>query len=540
MQQSKNQPMKWSTFTLLAALALILACNYRFFDLGLRPMHTDESILGIKFLDFWKTGLFDYDPRDYHGPFLHYVTRAFAWFARWNDPAAVTESGLRMVIAVCGVALVMATLFLTDVLGRIATVMAMLMMATSPMMVFYSRYFIMEVLFVLLLALFMISCWRFSQGRQKTWLLVAGVALGCVHATKETFVINLAAMLCGWIAAKVVTEGFEKRGSSSRLSFGRKRNDVTLPWAWVAIIAIVVSAGLFSGGFHHWEDVKESFTTYSNYVKRSGGAGGHEKPWNYYLGLMFWTKDSQVWTEAMIGGLALLGMLTAFFGNFGKEPQRQAFLVFLSIYALAALTAYSIIPYKTPWTILSVQWALTLLAGVGAHSLYRAINAGPYRFLIGLALTAGLYHLCMQTKRATYDPVAARHRIDSANLNSPYVYTHTSESAMKLMSWLRQLAALDPKAFSAQVINVDSGWPLPWYLRDLPTIGYQTKVPNTLSSPVIVVDDSQAAAAQAKLGTKAYESDSFSLRPGVNVTLLVEKNLWDRLLAAKSANDPKR
>ncbi|MDB6140107.1 MAG: hypothetical protein JWO94_3179 [Verrucomicrobiaceae bacterium] len=529
--------MRWTTFGVLLLIALTLASFYRFPDLGLRPMHTDEAILGMKFLDFWRTGVFDYDPKDFHGPFLHYLTRAFAWAAHWRDPAAVTESGLRSVIAVCGVLLVLVTVFLTDALGRMATVLAMLMMAASPMMVFYSRYFIMEVPFVLLLAVFMIGCWRFAQGRSRLWLLVAGAALGCVHATKETFVINLAAMLCGWVAARVVTEGFVKRASGLRLSMGRNRRRVKWPWLWVAMTAVAVSVALFSGGFRHWQDVMESITTYASYVKRSGGAGGHEKPWFYYLGLIFWYKDSWVWSEALIGGLAVVGILTAFLGSFTKEPHRKAFLVFLSVYALAALTAYSIIPYKTPWTILSVQWALTLLAGVGGRTLYCVFRARTYRFVMGLLLVAGIYDLCYQTKVTIYHPVHPG-TADQPNLRAPYVYSHTSMSAVKLVNRLRELAAFAPGEFSAQVINIDSGWPLPWYLRDTPHLGYQIAVPETVTAPVIVVDVGSLPAVQAKLAGKPYEADFFSLRPDVNVTLLVEKGLWDRFLAAKSATAP--
>lgn len=524
--------MRWSTFGVLLLIALALACFYRFPDLALRPMHTDEAILGMKFLDFWKTGLFDYNPTDFHGPFLHYLTRAFAWMLRWQGPADVTESSLRAVIAVCGVALVFVTLFLVDALGRMATVLTMLFMAVSPMMVFYSRYYIMEVPFVLLLALFIIACWRFSQGKSRWWLLLAGAALGAVHATKETFVINLAAMLCGWIAARVVTDGFVKRSSGMRL-MDRKR-EVKMPALWVAITAVVVSVALFSGGFRHWQDVQESITTYSSYLKRSGGAGGHEKPWHYYLGLMFWYKDHWIWTEAMIGGLAVVGILKAFFGSFGKETQRQAFLVFLSIYALAALTAYSIIPYKTPWTILSVQWALTLLAGAGGRAVYRFSRSRAYRLVVALLITGGIYHLCYQTKVTLYYPVALN-AADQPNLRAPYVYSHTSMGAMKLVNRLRELAAFAPKEFSAQVINMDSGWPLPWYLRDMSSLGYQIEVPPAVTAPVLVVDVGLLPAVKAKLAGKAYESDFFSLRPDVNVTLMVEKGLWDRFLAAKSS-----
>ena len=528
--------MRWSTFGLLLPIVLFLAYYYRFPDLGLRPMHTDEANLGVKFLDFWRTGVFHYNPDDHHGPLLHFITRAYAWIAHWHDPLLVTEAGLRSVVAVTGVLVVLVTLLLTDVLGRMATIMAMLMMAVSPIMVFYSRYFIMEMLFVLLLALFIIACWRFAQGRSILWLLAAGVCLGGLHATKETFVINMAAMFCGWVVARQLTEGFVVRTSGLRLNMGRKRGGIRHPALWILVIGVAVSVTLFSGLYRHWDDVVASVTTYSSYWKRSGGAGGHEKPWYYYALLLFWAhgEDGKLWTEALVGGLALLGILHAFFGTFRRETaHRQAFLIFLSVYALAALTAYSLIPYKTPWTILSVQWAFILLAGVGAQALFAAFQGRFMRLILGLGLVAGCLHLCRQSIAAVHDPQAARHHLNQANLNVPYAYTHTGFDALKLITRLRELAAVGRGDFSAQVIGVDSGWPLPWYLRDLQTIGYQTTVPADLKAPVIVVDAGLKKAVEAKIDIKAYEQPNFALRPGVFVVLLVEKGLWDRLLAAK-------
>ena len=97
------------------------------------------------------------------------------------------------------------------------------------------------------------------------------------------------------------------------------------------------------------------------------------------------------------------------------------------------------------------------------------------------------------------------------------------------MQRLRELQRLKPVEFAAQVINVDSGWPLPWYLRDVKTIGYQTTLPANLDAPVIVVDADLAPEVHAKLAGKPYESDFYGVRPGVNVVLMVRKDWWDAL-----------
>lgn len=524
---SKKKPMSGMLLGLMVLLAVGLGCFYRMPDLGLRPMHTDEAIHAVKFVELSKTGRFDYDPSDFHGPVLHYLTWCYGTVAGWKDAAMVSEADLRRVVAVLGILLILSTLLVTDALGRLATGMAMLFMAVSPMEVFYSRYYIMEVPFVLWLALFIFSCWRYSVRPRWGWLILAGVSIGLLHPTKETFVLNLVAMVCGWVAAKLLTEGFEHRGQGMLLSIGRNRKFIQFPWLWGTLIAVGVSVMLFSGFFRFWDDVGQSVTTYGSYVNRSGGAG-HEKPWHYYLTLMFYRKDTFVWTEAGIGVLAIIGVLYSFFGRFQREEARRAFLIFLSTYSLVALAIYSVIPYKTPWTFLSVQHVLILLAGVGAQCLLGFSRSFAWRLIWAVLMLGGLYHLCAQSMYTIRDR-------GQANLRGPYIYSHTTTNAMKLVQKLKELAAFKGEGFSAQVINIDSGWPLPWYLRNVPSIGYQTQVPETVDAPVIVVDADLATSVQSKLQGKSYESDIFGLRPGVNVVLLVEKSLADAYRASKTA-----
>ena len=59
------KPIRWKTLLALLALALTLGSLYRFTDLGKKPMHTDEAILALKTQEYWETGTFEYDPKDY-------------------------------------------------------------------------------------------------------------------------------------------------------------------------------------------------------------------------------------------------------------------------------------------------------------------------------------------------------------------------------------------------------------------------------------------------------------------------------------------
>lgn len=505
--------------TIFALVSLFLGAYYRFPTLGERPMHTDEAILAMKSAEFQATGHFKYDPKDFHGPGLHYIARIWSGLAGWGDSSTWTEAQLRTVPVLCGLLLLLTTLLLRNALGRLATGFAMLLIAISPMEVYYSRYFIMEVPLVLFITLSIASLWHYSQGGGRWWLVLAGFAIGMQHATKETFAINVVAGLVGYAVTKVLVGDFAPRRSGYDLGSNKRR--AATPWVWVIIAAIVTSITIYSGGFKDWQAVKDSATTYLNYFERSGGSG-HEKPWHYYLTLIFWRKDGLVWSEAMIGGLGIVGMLYAFLGNHMKQPTRQAFLVFLSVYTLVLFFIYSFLAYKTPWSILSAQHALTLLAGVGAAAISGALTGKFSRLVFKIAFGLGLYHLLSQTNHAIH--------LYAADSRNPYVYSHTSTHLMRLLPQVRDLQKTAPDdAFNVLVINRDAGWPLPWYWRDIKSVHYTTTIPETIDARVIIAEPEMKTALEAKFAGKTYTTpDLFGLRPGVMLNLWIEQSLWDR------------
>ena len=505
--------------TIFAIVSLALGAYYRFPSLGDRPMHTDEAILAMKSVEFQSTGHFQYDPKDFHGPGLHYIARIWSKLAGWGDSSTWTEAQLRTVPVICGLLLLLATLLLRNALGRLATGFAMLLISISPMMVYYSRYFIMEVPLVLLITLSIAALWHYSQGGGRWWLVLAGFAIGMQHATKETFVINVVAGLIGFGVTKMMIGDFAPRRSGYDIGANKRR--AAHPWLWVIIPAIVTSIAIYSGGFKGWQAVKDSALTYLNYFERSGGSG-HEKPWHYYLSLIFWRKDGLVWSEAMIGGLGIIGMLYSFLGNHMKQPARQAFLVFLSVYTLVLFAIYSFLAYKTPWCILSAQHALTLLAGVGAAAISSSLKGRFSRLVFKIAFGLGLYHLIAQTSLAIH--------LYAADSRNPYVYSHTSTNLLRLLPQVRDLQKTAPDgAFNVLVVNRDAGWPLPWYWRDIKSVQYTTTIPDTVDARVIIAEPEMKTALEAKFAGKTYTSpDLFGLRPGVMLNLWVEQSLWDR------------
>lgn len=75
-------------------------------------------------------------------------------------------------------------------------------------------------------------------------------------------------------------------------------------------------------------------------------------------------------------------------------------------------------------------------------------------------------------------------------------------------------------------------WPLPWYLRAMPNVGYWAAPGDEalLRAPVVVASMANTATLDAVLGER-YVSEFYGLRPDVLLTLYIERGLWDRYLA---------
>jgi len=56
------------------AAIVVLAAALRLPALDVRPMHTDEAVHAAKFARLLQQGLYEYDPEEYHGPTLNYLT----------------------------------------------------------------------------------------------------------------------------------------------------------------------------------------------------------------------------------------------------------------------------------------------------------------------------------------------------------------------------------------------------------------------------------------------------------------------------------
>lgn len=521
-----------------AVLIVIAAAGLRVGDLGDRPMHGDEAVNTFKFQELYEDNAYRYDPSEYHGPTLPYLT----WLAAAIHPATAfadfPAEMYRGVTVAFGVGLVVLTVLIGAGIGYPAALFAALLVAVSPAMTFYSRYYIHEMPLVVFTAVAILVGWRYAVTGRLAWAVALGVALGLMHATKETAII-------AWFAAGVATIALlvaEHRRSLSletaRSLAARHVKPAGLALAAWAVVAVV----LFSSFFTHARGPLDSVLTFLSYIDRgTGGEPMHVHPWHYYLSLLAWHRPVEplIWTEALTLSLATVGVLAAAIGR-GISPAHLPLVRWLAVFTLTLIAVYSLIPYKTPWNVLGFLHGIMLLAGVGAvvlaWSLPRAVGAWltpqrwpavalPLGLLILVPIGWGTWQLSEQTALTT----DTRFNADRRN---PWVYAHPSRRVAELGDRLDEMASIHPQGFEMPVQIYDAGnyWPVPWYLRRLERVGYFPHLPTeNVRGPVILIEAHMDD--EARLWDRLEDTHSgphyVGVRPDHTLAMYVEKDLWD-------------
>src|SRR3954462_15836734 len=290
---------RWSA---LAAwlLAFVAALVLRLPQLSARPLHNDEAVNATKVAELYEHGRYRYDPDEFHGPTLHYFSLPFLWLTGAKDTDEITDGQLRLVTVFFGAALILVLPLFFDGLDKRTLAWSALFIAISPAMVFYSRYFIHEMLLVFFTALLLGCGWRYVQSRHVGWAILSGASIGLMYATIENFVITLVAI------------GIAVLGTRW---FIKDRFQIYWPYVGVAFgSALLVWFLFFSSFFTNFAGLADSIRTYLPWLKRAGGHSPHIHPWSFYLERLAWFHPVKgpVWSEGLILCLALVGTAIAF------------------------------------------------------------------------------------------------------------------------------------------------------------------------------------------------------------------------------------
>lgn len=562
-----------------AALVIVTATILRFYDLLLKPFHHDEGVNGFFLVTLFRSGTYQYDPQNYHGPTLYYFALASSYLFGLND------FGVRFVTAIFGVLCVVLILFLRRYLGTIGALTAAMLIALSPGMVFISRYFIHEMLFVFFtlavpfcaikfiergragsvatgaMAILLLICLLpgtlnltaqiggtepetkiivgimffivevvivvlltqslllWENGRP-IYLLLGAACAALTFATKETAFISFGTML---IAVFCVATWL-KIWQPGKNNIWREPVELGLKnfrLSFAEPNSLVLTAILCFLVFGYVNALFfSSFFTFPEGINRAFEA--------YSLWTQTGSKDHTqngffaylkwLWTmEGMLLALGALGTLIAF----GKAKHR--FAIFAALWAWGLFAAYSIIPYKTPWLAINFVLPLGLIAGYGINELatsHQQWKRGAAAFLAAVAFGTAAYQ-SINLNFYRYDD-------DSR----PYVYAHSKREFNDLIKNIRRAAEVSGRGKEASILIVSPDyWPMPWSLREYSGTAFFGRIQPAENAEVIVGSVAQAAELDAKYSNTHDFIGTYPLRPGVDLMLYVRTDLTDRVTA---------
>jgi uncharacterized protein (TIGR03663 family) len=551
--------LRGRVFVAWMLLVLALAAGVRLARLDRRPMHCDEANQAVKAAVLWRTGEYRYDVTDHHGPSLYWLTLPSLALSGAKSFAETNEWSYRIVPAVFGIGAITLFFLFADGLGRGAVLAAALLTAVSAPMVFYSRYYIQETLLAFFTLGSIGTAWRYARTRKLPWAIAAGLCLGMMHATKETWILAAAAGIVA-IAITIWTnrgrKGSEHAGQEANLASGSQSSPAPLPLfvplLAAAIAACLVAVALYSGFGRSWDGPWKSIIAFGNYWHRGREAVEHIHPYYYYANLLFayYPARGFFFTEGFVAALAVVGASVSLCPRLcAQSPQGDrganlrlvpspALLRFLALFTLALFGLYSLVPYKTPWCVLSFYLAMILLAGVGWQALVQIVPGRAAKALVLALLAAGTAHLGWQSYRLNF-------RL-AADARNPYVYAHTPYDVPRLAERLNRFAnsLSGGNELSIHVVVPDNCWPLPWYLRR-----FNQEHVCFWTDAARWVEESRSAAPPDLLFVGAEACDAvdaglppiyncqvmFALRPGVFVRLYVRQDLWPAFIAASDA-----
>lgn len=489
----------WSSLIILLSAALL-----RLIFLTQKPLHHDEGVNGLFLVNLFRTGFYHYDPSNYHGPSLYYlavIPTAINNVFHWGH--GLSTFAIRFVTAAFGVGVVWLMLCLRRFLGSPAATAAAAFATVSPGFVFFSRYFIHEILFVFF-SLGVIVAWLWYQDTGKPrYLMLASASAAMLFTTKETWIITAAV----WVIAVPCTMIFLRlRNRADQIPPWRPEpapatdaRPIGIPYLEAAALFLAIGILLYSSFFTNPRGILDSVLTFTYWTK-TGRTGIYNREWSTYLSWM-WQEEAPVLVLGSIG--TIVALIRA----------RSYLTVFCAFWSMGIFTAYSLVPYKTPWLALSIILPLVIMAGDLIGQAYKPGTRAFTVLIAGAAISFSLYQ-AIDVSFWNYD-----------NDSYAYSYAHTKRDFLGLVNEIDAIAAANPakKDIGITVMSPEH-WPLPWYLREYKNAGYWGRVVDT-SEPIVIALKPQVIEVERKLRKDYREYSAHDLRPGNTLVMFVRKDI---------------
>lgn len=450
----------------LSVLFLLFAALMRFFYLTNKPIHFDESINMWFTQRIWDDGFFTYDPTNYHGPLMFYMVHFVQFFTGFDFIST-------RIVAAFFSFLTLALLWFGPEGQRRALRWGAVILLLSPAMEFYGRSGIHESAFVFFQVLgFMSFHYLVARDMKKFWLAFGASLLGMM-ALKETFVVLILSLIPAFVLV-LASEGRKLNYNSwwKEMSLHFRRRDVIFPLFAMLILFI----GVYSGFGCNPKGLRDFFVALMPWLKTGVQGNGHDKPFSHW--------------SLMLGQYEFLSVL-GFFAGF-LFLKRNKWIRFYIVFAFFLWFIYSMIPYKTPWCIISIMWPLAIVGGFAMDELMMKLK-GAKRFVpVAVLVIVGIVEANILYQISFADPIKMDH---------PYVYVNSTYQMKEFIAKTQDLIREQPLLREQTVqIGTEESWPVPIVFYKFYNLSYfktPTKVED--SALIYMVDDKDKKFFEEKL-----------------------------------------
>lgn len=224
----------------------LLGIALRFYEIGLRPVHHDESLHGTYsgyVYNDQENGFYKYDPM-LHGPLLYTVTaELFSIFG----PSTAT---LRSLNAILGSFLILTPFFFRRYLSAPGVIATTAFITLSPSLIYWSRFAHHD--YLVLFAYFLFAAGVFLFQKQGGIILVC-ISIALQYCIKANVFVFLA-LITGFLIFELLVSKFLKERSLCSALFGHLKQS-TPELAIGVVMAGVLFSALYSGNFRHPEGI---------------------------------------------------------------------------------------------------------------------------------------------------------------------------------------------------------------------------------------------------------------------------------------------
>jgi uncharacterized protein (TIGR03663 family) len=444
------------SFERIFILIFIIALFVRFWHLDLKLLHHDEAIHAWFSYELLTRGAWVYDP-SYHGPFLYYVTAGM--FSLFGDSDLVA----RLLPALFGTLLIplVYCIYRIGYIDKNQTLLAALLLALSPEMVYFSRFLRHDIFMLFFTLLLLVAILYYFEYGQTRYAIIAAIATGGALCCKEEMPVILLIFASFFVYAVY-------------------RGKFTLPHDWKydlilgAFIVLMIMSALYSAFGAHidtlvgqnfalnttgWYKAVEHWIAMHN-QQRLGG------PLYFYVPF-YLLYEVPIFILAIIGTLQLLGKelnpslfirrlknrikyfrsgvptaelaaisLSQLKNQNAVHPKSDEFFRFCVYWMILVMVFYAFVGEKVPWLIIPQLLPMCFVA------VYK-LNWQKMVFAI-----VGCLFLAVMTWHVAFIP---------ADINEPIVQVQNSEDLREVMQLI--------DASDHVVVASKNYWPLPWYYR---------------------------------------------------------------------------